>query len=81
MSMTLILVIVLTSKRLRQGYRYHKLRKAFTKFYERHFDLVSKFNVGLKHFFCKVFLNVNFMATWCIISRRSLFVIKRLVIT
>ena len=81
MSMTLILVIVLTSKRLRQGHRYHKLRKAFTKFYERHFDLVSKFNVGLKHFFCKVFLNVNFMATWCIISRRSLFVIKRLVIT
>ena len=39
---------VLTAKLLRQGYRYHKLRKAFSKFYRRHFDLVSKYNVGLK---------------------------------
>ena len=31
-----------------QGYRYNKLRKAFSKFYRRHSDLVSKFNVGLK---------------------------------
>ena len=40
---------VLTAKLLRQGYRYHKLRKAFSKFYRRHFDLVSKYNVGLKN--------------------------------
>ena len=39
---------VLTAKLLRQGYRYHKLRKAFSKFYRRHFDVVSKYNVGLK---------------------------------
>ena len=39
---------VLTAKLLRQGYRYHKLRKAFSKFYWRHFDIVSKYNVGLK---------------------------------
>ena len=39
---------VLTAKLLGQGYRYHKLRKAFSKFYRRHFDIVSKFNVGLK---------------------------------
>ena len=39
---------VLTAKFLSQGYRYHKLRKAFSKFYRRHFDLVSKYNVGLK---------------------------------
>ena len=39
---------VLTAKLFRQGYRYHKLRKAFSKFYWRHFDLVSKYNVGLK---------------------------------
>ena len=32
---------VLTAKLLRQGYRYHKLRKAFSKFYGPHFDLVS----------------------------------------
>ena len=39
---------VLTAKLLRQGYRYHKLHKAFPKFYRRHFDIVSKYNVGLK---------------------------------
>ena len=39
---------VLTAKLLRQGYTYHKLRKAFSKFYRRHFDIVSKYNVGLK---------------------------------
>ena len=39
---------VLTAKLLRQGYRYHKLRKAFSKFYRRHFDIVPKYNVGLK---------------------------------
>ena len=39
---------VLTAKLLRQGYRYHKVRKAFSKFYRRHFDIVSKYNVGLK---------------------------------
>ena len=39
---------VLTAKLLRQGYRYHKLRKAFSKVYRRHFDIVSKYNVGLK---------------------------------
>ena len=37
---------VLTGKLLRHGYSYHKLRKAFSKFYRRHFDLVSKYNVG-----------------------------------
>ena len=39
---------VLTAKLLTQGYRYHILRKAFSKFYRRHFDIVSKYNVGLK---------------------------------
>ena len=33
---------VFTAKLLRQGYRYYKLRKAFSKFYRRHFDLVCK---------------------------------------
>ena len=39
---------ILTAKLLRQGYRYHKIRKAFSKFYRWHFDIVSKYNVGLK---------------------------------
>ena len=32
----------LTAKLLRQGYRYFKLRKAFSKFYRRHSALVEK---------------------------------------
>ena len=39
---------VLTAKFFRQGYRYYKIRKAISKFYRRHFDIVSKYNVGLK---------------------------------
>ena len=38
----------LTAKLLKQGYQYHKLRKAFSKFYRRHYELISKFNVGFK---------------------------------
>ena len=34
----------LIAKLLKQGYRYHKLRKAFSKFYRRHHELVSKCN-------------------------------------
>ena len=29
-------------------YRYHKLRNTFSKFYRRYYDLISKFQVGLK---------------------------------
>ena len=39
---------VLTAKLLRPGYRYHTIHKAFSKFYRRHFDIVSKYNVGSK---------------------------------
>ena len=37
-----------TAKLLKQGYRYYKFRKAFSKFYRRHYELISKFSVGLK---------------------------------
>ena len=37
----------LTTKLLKQGYRYLKLKKGFSKFYRRHYELISKFNVGL----------------------------------
>ena len=39
---------MLLPKLLKQGYQYHKHRKAFFKFYRRHYELISKFNVGLK---------------------------------
>ena len=37
---------VLTAKLLKQGNRYHRLRKAFSEFNRRHFDILSKYNVG-----------------------------------
>ena len=53
----------LTAKLLRQGYRYHTIRKAFSKLYRLHFDIASKYNVGLKTLLLQ---DPNFMATWCI---------------
>ena len=38
----------LTQKLLKLGYQYHKLRKTFSKFNRRYYDLISKFQVGLK---------------------------------
>ena len=40
--------LFLTAKLLKQGYRYHKIRKAFSKFYHRHSELIVKNNIGLK---------------------------------
>ena len=40
----------LIARHLKQGYRYHKLRKAFSKLYRRLYELISKFNVRLKSF-------------------------------
>ena len=40
--------LFLTAKLLRQGYRYYKIRKAFSKFYYRHSELIVKYNIGLK---------------------------------
>ena len=38
---------VLTAKLLKQGYRYNIIRKAFSKFYHRHQELIVKYNIGL----------------------------------
>ena len=40
--------LFLTAKLLKQGYRYHKIRKTFSKFYHRHSELIVKYNIGLK---------------------------------
>ena len=40
--------LFLDAKLLKQGYRYHKTRKAFSKFYHRHSELIVKYNIGLK---------------------------------
>ena len=38
--------LFLTAQLLKQGYRYHKIRKAFSKFYNRHSELIVKYNIG-----------------------------------
>ena len=53
----------LKAKLLQQSYRYHNHRKTFSKFYRRHYELISKFNVGLKTLL-RAFRNQNFMVTW-----------------
>ena len=40
--------LFLTAKLLKQGYRYHKIRKACSKFHHRHSELIVKYNIGLK---------------------------------
>ena len=43
--------LFLTAKLFKQGYHgysYHTIRKAFSKFYHRHSDLIVKYNIGLK---------------------------------
>ena len=47
--LTLTLAINLTQKLLKQGYWYHNFRKTFAKFYRRYYDLIYKFQVGLKY--------------------------------
>ena len=38
----------LTSKLLKQGFHYHKLRKAFSKFYHRHSEFIVNCHIWLK---------------------------------
>ena len=53
--------LFLTTKLLKQGYRYHKIRKAFSKFYNRHSELIVKYNIGLKLFCNKAYQNLYLM--------------------
>lgn len=40
----------ITAKLLKQGFRYEKLRKSFSKFYHRNITLISKYQTNLKYF-------------------------------
>ena len=40
--------LFLTAQLLKQGYRYHKVRKALSQFYHRHSELIVKYNIGFK---------------------------------
>ena len=39
-----------TSNLLKQCYQYYKIRKAFSKCYQRRSELIVKYNIGLKLF-------------------------------
>ena len=41
--------LYLTAKLLKQSYRYHKIRKAFSKFYHIHSELIVKCNIWVKN--------------------------------
>ena len=41
-------LFLIAIKLLKQGYRYHKIQKAFSKFYHRYSELIVKYNIGLK---------------------------------
>ena len=49
MLMTSTTETYLNVKLLKQGYRYHKIRKPFSKFYHRHSELFVKHIIGLKN--------------------------------
>ena len=51
---------LLTQNFLKQSYQYHKLRKTFSIFYRRYYDLISKFQVGLKSLLCEGLLEPEF---------------------
>ena len=50
--------LFLTAKLIKQGYRYHKIRKAFSKFYHRHSELIVKYNIVLILFCNKAYQNL-----------------------
>ena len=51
---------LLIQKLLKQSYRYHQLGETFSKFYRRYYDLISKFQVGLKSLLCRGLSELEF---------------------
>ena len=64
--------LFLTAKLFEQGYRYHKNRKTFSKFYYRHSDFIVKYNIGLKLFCNRAYQNLYFMVIKFINSKELL---------
>ena len=53
----------LTAKLLQQGYWYQNLREAFSKFYRRHFELVSKYDTRFRSLLLQGLSEPEFMVT------------------
>ena len=51
----------LTAKLLQQGFRYHKLRKTFSKFVADTMSLFPNLMLGLRRFYVRAVRNQNFM--------------------
>ena len=62
----------LSAKLLKQGYRYHKLRKAFSKFYRRHFELIEKISCQSEETLQQGISNPEFYGDCYINLRKSL---------
>ena len=56
----------------KKGYRYHKLHKTFSKFYRQYYDLISKFQVGLKSLLRQGLSEPEFYGDLIIFQRNSL---------
>ena len=50
----------LTAKLHKQGYRNHKLRKAFSKFYRRHNELIAKIQYRIKISYTSMLIGTRF---------------------
>ena len=61
-----------TAKLLKQSYRYHKNRKAFSKFYHVHSKLTVNTTLGLKLFCNRAYQYSYFMVIWFINSKELL---------
>ena len=57
---------LLTQKLVKQCYQNHKLRKTFSKFYRRYYDLILNSKLDLNFSCVKDFLSLNSMVTLCI---------------
>ena len=54
---------LLTKILLKQGYWYYKLRTTFSKFYQGYYNLISKFQVGLRYILCQGLSEPEFYKT------------------
>ena len=57
---------LLTQKLLKQGYRCRRLRKTFSKFCGRYYDLISEFRVGLGSLLRQGLSEPDFYGDWCV---------------
>ena len=69
---------LLTQKLLKQCYWYHKLRKTFSKFYRRYYNLISRFQIGIKYLLRQGLLEPEFYCDYLyklkkIVGSRDLF--------